>query len=112
MKKIIFPVAVSAVLIAALATVLRMQRDRNAALSENSALTERLSHAEAVSAAVLKIDALYREAKNRNSALTERLAIAEAASRNCRTEFKDAVADPPRPKRQAVVPLALPGYVK
>ena len=94
-----------AVVVTSFAAVLKMSRDRRA-------LAERLARAEAVSAAVLKIDGLYRQAQDENALLKGRLAIV-ASSRSCRAEFRDAVADRPRlESRRIVRPMTLPGYNK
>ena len=98
-EKIILPAVVLASIIASLGAMLRMDAERNAA------------RAEGVSAAVMKIDKMYREATDDNVLLTERLSLAEAATRNCRPKLKDAVAERPRiKKRSPVSTVPLPGY--
>jgi hypothetical protein len=109
MRKIIFPVVALAVVVSSFAAVMKMSQDRRE-------LAERLARAEAVSTAWLKIDGLYRRAQDENAALRGRLAIVEASSLNCRADFKDAVADRPKPEKRrivrSIVPIVLPGYNK
>ena len=106
MKKSIIPVVLASVLTVAGASALKTARDRREDRSQSAVLQGRLARAEAVSAAVTKIDALYLEVKDENAVLRRRLASAEAASRRCPAEWKDAVAQP-APDRS---PLPLPGY--
>jgi hypothetical protein len=112
LKKIGLPVIVLAIIVSAFAAVTKMSRERSAARAETAVLAERLARAEAVSAAVLKIDELYHQEKAENAALAARLAIAESAALD-RAELKDAVADRPKPKKKKkkpVRPTQLPGY--